>query len=87
MPAGIVQNSKELHSDPQLNYRGHFQKVNHAEIGEYTAYLPGCRLSKTPPKIEMPAPCIGEHNYYVYTEILGMSDEKFVEYLAEGVFE
>jgi hypothetical protein len=35
----------------------------------------------------MPAPCIGEHNHYVYTEILGISDEEFVELLSEGVFE
>jgi benzylsuccinate CoA-transferase BbsF subunit len=87
VPAGIVQNIAEVHSDPQLNHRQHFKKMNHAELGEYSAYLPGFRLSKTPPEIEMPAPCMGEHNHYVYTEILGLSDEEFVEYLTEGVFD
>jgi benzylsuccinate CoA-transferase BbsF subunit len=87
VPAGVVQNIEELHSDPQLIHRQHFQRLNHPELGEYTGYLPSFRLSKTPPQIKMPAPCIGEHNHYVYTEILGISDEEFVELLSEGVFE
>jgi crotonobetainyl-CoA:carnitine CoA-transferase CaiB-like acyl-CoA transferase len=44
-------------------------------------------LSKTPCDLNMPGPCLGQHNEYVYTKILGMSDEEFVELLGEGVFE
>ena len=28
---------------------------------------------------------LGEHNDYVYTEILGLSDEEFVTLITEGV--
>jgi benzylsuccinate CoA-transferase BbsF subunit len=87
VPAGIVQNTEELHSDPQLVHRQHFVPLNHPELGGYTGYLPAFRLSETPPEIKMPAPCMGEHNHYVYTEILGISDEEFVQLLSEGVFE
>jgi benzylsuccinate CoA-transferase BbsF subunit len=87
VPAGIVQNTEELFADPQLNFRGHFKRVEHPEMGKYTAYMPAFRLSRTPTKIERHAPCIGEHNHYVYTEILKMSDEEFLENLNEGVFE
>ena len=43
-------------------------------------------LSKTPDKVDRPSPCLGEHTEYVCTQILGMSDEKFVELFQEGVF-
>ncbi len=32
------------------------------------------------------APCLDEHTEYVYTTILGMSDEEFIESLNEGAF-
>jgi hypothetical protein len=35
----------------------------------------------------LPAPCLGEHTEYVCTEILGMSDEYFLELMQKGVFE
>jgi benzylsuccinate CoA-transferase BbsF subunit len=43
-------------------------------------------LSETPGKPRVAAPGLGEHNAYVCTEILGMSDEEFVELLEEGIF-
>jgi crotonobetainyl-CoA:carnitine CoA-transferase CaiB-like acyl-CoA transferase len=33
------------------------------------------KMSKTPGMIRSPACCLGEHNDYVYRELLGMSDE------------
>jgi crotonobetainyl-CoA:carnitine CoA-transferase CaiB-like acyl-CoA transferase len=35
----------------------------------------------------MAAPCIGEHNEYVYKELLGISDDEIANLVAEGVFE
>lgn len=87
VPSGVVQDMKDLRSDPQLNHRGHFQKIGHPEMGEYTTYLPSFRLSGTPPAVSMPAPCLGEHNHHVFTEILGISDEDFLEMDSIGVFE
>ena len=87
VPAGIVQDMEEVRADPQLNHRGHFQKIDHPEMGEYTTYLPSFRLSKTPPAVSMPAPCLGEHNHYVCTEILDISDEEFLDLDSKGVFE
>jgi benzylsuccinate CoA-transferase BbsF subunit len=87
VPAGIVQNTEELFADAQLNYRNHYKLMEHPEMGDYMAYMPAFQLSGTPARIEMHAPCIGEHNHYVCTEILKMSDEEFVKNLTEGVFE
>jgi len=38
-------------------------------------------------RAQMPALCLGEHNEFVCTQLLGMSDEEFVGLMAEGVFD
>lgn len=85
--AGLVENGKDLHQDPQLKHRHHFWLLKHPEMG-VTAYDgPSFRLSETPAELNRAAPCLGEHTEYVCREILGMSDEEFVALLAEGVLE
>ncbi|MFC1904839.1 CaiB/BaiF CoA transferase family protein [Chloroflexota bacterium] len=86
VPAGVVQNSWDLANDPQLGYRKHFRNVKHTEMESYVNADFSFRLSKTPGRIT-PAPCLGEHNHYIYKEILGMSDEEFVSLMEDGVFD
>jgi benzylsuccinate CoA-transferase BbsF subunit len=85
--AGMVQSNKGVHHDPHLNYRDHFRMLHHREMGPYAYEAPAFKLSKTPCELRQASPCLGEHNDYVYTQILGMSDEEFVELLTEGVFD
>lgn len=86
VPAGIVKTNKEIFEDPQLAHRGYFQRVEHSEIGQCYQQAWPIRLSESLVKIR-PAPCLGEHNEYVCTKILGLSDQEFVELLESGVFE
>lgn len=86
VPAGVVKTNKELFEDPQLTHRGYFQRVEHPEIGQCYQQAWPIRLSRSPLKVR-PAPCLGEHNEYVFTKILGLSDKEFVDYLDTGVFE
>jgi len=83
--AGIVATGEDLLNDPQLKYRGHFPVLNHSEIGPHSYHAPAYKLSKTPCRITRPAPCIGEHNDYVYKEILGFSGDEIADMIAEGV--
>jgi benzylsuccinate CoA-transferase BbsF subunit len=85
--AGVVQSGKDLIEDPQLVHRHHFWYLNHPEMGSCAYDGPPFILSDTPAEIKMPAPCLGEHNEYVCTQLLGMPDEEFVGYLVDGVFE
>jgi len=85
--AGVLQNAKDLYSDPQLSFRQHFITLNHPEIGEIGCDAPPFRLSETPLEAKMPAPCLGEHNAHVCSEILGLSDEEFVDLMEKGAFE
>lgn len=85
--AGVVQDARDLHADPQLSHRHHYWTLSHPETGPATYDGPAYRLSRTPARFHMPAPCLGEHNQFVCCQLLGMSDEDFVELLTEGVFE
>ncbi len=86
VPAGVVQNAADLVKDPQLNYRHHFRSVKHPEMGSYINTDFSFRFSDNPSRLT-PAPCLGEHNQYVYQDILGMSDEEFVSLTQDGVFD
>ena len=84
--AGVVQNAADLLAhDPQLRHRGHYHLLHHPVTGP-TFYMgsPFC-LSATPAALR-PAPCLGQHNAYVYGELLGMSAADMARYTAEGIF-
>jgi len=85
VPAGIVQTAEDLLNDPQLKHRQHFRVLDHPEIGPHSYQAPAYRLSRTPCDIKRPAPCLGEHNAYVYRDILGFSDDEIADMLVEGV--
>jgi len=87
VPSGIVKNSADLFEDPQLRSRGLFWPMEHSEMGTFTHLGGSMVLSKTPAEASMPSPCMGEHNEYVLTKILGKTDEEFVELLAAGALE
>ena len=87
VPAGVVQKTSDLFSDPQVAYRKHFWFLDHQEMGVHAYDGPSFRLSKTPGELVMPAPVMGQHNEYVYKEILGMSEEEYVQNLVDNIFE
>jgi benzylsuccinate CoA-transferase BbsF subunit len=87
VPAGVVQTEEEVCQDPQLWHRQHFWRIKHPVIGEHSYEQEAFRLSKAPAEPNMPGPCLGEHNEYVCTEFLGMSDDEFLQLLGEGAFE
>ncbi len=84
--AGVVKSNKEIFEDPQLVSRNYFHKVNHPEIGECYQQAWPIALSRSTCNIR-PAPCLGEHNEYVFTKMLELSDAEFVDYLNAGAFE
>ena len=85
--AGVVNTAKDIHNDPQLKHYHFLWELEHREIGKHHYDGVPLVLSKTPSELKMPAPCLGEHNEYVYKEVLGMSEEEYVDLLVDGVFE
>ena len=87
VPAGVVESGEDLVADPQLNHRHTHVVLEHPEIGPHIYQAPPYRFSKTPHKLTMPAPCLGQHNEYVLKEILGMSDDEIADLLVAGALE
>ena len=85
--AGVVKNTADMYVDPQLNARGMYWKMDHPEMGEFTHLGPSFRMSETPAQPYRPSPLLGEHTQYICSELLGMSDEEFVNLIPQGVFE
>jgi benzylsuccinate CoA-transferase BbsF subunit len=84
--AGVIQNSQDLiERDPQMQHRGFFVYLEHPEMGTVGYEGVSFKLSETPGKLRR-APLFGEHNDYVYGEILGMSNEEIEHYTTEEVF-
>lgn len=86
VPAGVVQTAEDLHRDPQVKQRNHYWKIDHPVIGPHPVDALPFRLSRTPAQIHHREPLLGEHNAYVCTDILGMSDEEFVNLISAGIF-
>ncbi|MBM4463644.1 MAG: CoA transferase [Chloroflexi bacterium] len=88
VPAGVVQNGQDLlEHDSQLRHRHHFWAFDHHETGQHVTEMAPYRLSCSPGEPKWAAPCLGEHNHYICTQILGMSDAEFIELVTEGVLE
>jgi len=84
--AGVVQNARDtLENDPHLEARGYYAYLDHPEAGRTAYDGPGFRLSKTPGKLQSPAPMMGEHTDYVCREVLGMDDEEIAQLVMAGV--
>lgn len=82
--ASQVEDTRDLFKDPQLQHRGHFRPVDHKVFGRFNYNSLGFRLANTPSQMK-PSPCLGEHNEYVFKDILGMSDDEISELLIQGV--
>ena len=83
--AGKVNNSKDQAEDPQLEHYEFFHHQDHPEIGDIPiTHGPLFNLSKTPYELGRPR-LMGEDNEYVYTKLLGYSDEEFVQLMTEEI--
>ena len=76
VPAGVVQNCLDLHQDPRLAAWGMFEFLDHKEMGPSPYEAHQFHLSKTPGELRWPAPVLGQHNEYVFEEILGLSKKE-----------
>ena len=79
-----VQDWQDLLHDPQLLERGHFERLDHAVLGDCWYQHNGFRLSDAPTRYSRPAPTLGEHTDEVLGGILGLSPEEIAEFRESG---
>lgn len=85
--AAVVNTMRDLFSDPQLRHREVWRKQVHPELGPHHYRAPSYELSNARAEVRSPAPCLGEHNAYVYRELLGFSEQEYRELIERGVID
>ena len=76
---------KDLAEDPHLAARGAWQSVEHLVLGRQRVQGPPWILNATPASIHSPSPVLGQHNAFVYQDLLGMSEEEMLQLAGEEV--
>jgi crotonobetainyl-CoA:carnitine CoA-transferase CaiB-like acyl-CoA transferase len=84
LPAHVVQGPRDMFADRQLQHREHFVQVPHPMLGRTWVENSRFKLSRTPARVERPAPTLGEHSQFVLEQILGYSEERIGELVGEG---
>jgi len=84
VPAGPVIFEDDAYTDSHLKERNFFQEVTHEECGTHMYPTFGFRMSRTPNSIRRPPVRLGEHNEYIYKELLKVSDEEYQQLEEEG---
>ncbi len=84
VPAGMVQRSSDLLSDPQYRHRRFYRYHEHPEMGHIPYAGHQYRIHGYDNGPRGPAPCIGEHSYQVLTEYLGLTEAEVADAFASG---
>jgi crotonobetainyl-CoA:carnitine CoA-transferase CaiB-like acyl-CoA transferase len=90
VPAGVCQTAGDrCDHDPQLAALDWLTEVTGTKIGRWPIAEVPVKMSESPAyiggRLDRGAPCYGEDNYYVYGELLGMSEREIEELTAEGI--
>ncbi len=83
IPAGPINNVKQIVEDDHIrNAREMFIEVDHPKIGPMVVNGNPIKLMDMMPRVNYPAPTLGQHNEEILKGFIGLSDEEFAE-LAE----
>jgi crotonobetainyl-CoA:carnitine CoA-transferase CaiB-like acyl-CoA transferase len=85
IPAGVVQDARDLASDPQLRSGEFFVELTHpvhgAQVGDNLPMKSAVRFADR----WTPAPRLGHDNRYVFLELLGFSETRMADYARRGI--
>lgn len=87
VPAFRSQSSIDLCSDDYLWGRDGFRMVTDHRNGSRPIIGPSWRMTPDPAAVERGAPLLGEHNDYVYREILGLPQEQMDDLIARKIID
>ncbi len=81
--AAPCEDTEDRFLDPHFQERQILIDVEHPATG--VDWIPNviCRMSETPGAIRRPAPRLGEHNHYVFGELLGLTLEDIERLIAD----
>ena len=85
IPCGRVNTVPEAFQDPHIQARELFTKLEVPGVGPVSHPRVAIKMSRTPGRIEHPAPQVGQHNDEVYAGLLGLSAKEIEGLKVEGV--
>jgi crotonobetainyl-CoA:carnitine CoA-transferase CaiB-like acyl-CoA transferase len=86
--AGVVETGEDvMDHDLQLRHRGTFHEVEYPGIGKMRSHS-GAHFLMSKYKYDLaPAPTLGEHNEYVFKQIVGLPDSEYDTLVKDGVID
>ena len=82
--AAPSRDARDLWADRHLRARGAYETVLHPEMGEREFVAPPWKISDCDVPAEY-APLLGEHNEYVFRDLLGLGDAELADLREKGV--
>jgi benzylsuccinate CoA-transferase BbsF subunit len=82
-----VNDFGDLHADPQLAHRHHFEPHHHAFLGDGLYERNGFRLGACEGGYEQSGPTLGQDNQWVLGDLLGLSEEEIATLQTAGAVE
>ncbi|GAA0181058.1 CaiB/BaiF CoA-transferase family protein [Clostridium sediminicola] len=80
IPAAPINNIERVVKDPHISVdREMFVDIVHPIVGKMKITGQHIKLSDTKPEIKKPSPLLGQHNYEVLKEVLGLNDEAILD--------
>jgi crotonobetainyl-CoA:carnitine CoA-transferase CaiB-like acyl-CoA transferase len=85
VPAAAIQRPDErIDGDPETSDWGLWPTVTHSKMGDVRVDGIPVHFSKTDWVIQRGAPCLGEHNDFVFGDLLGYTEEDLEAFREEG---
>ncbi len=85
VPAAPALELEERNDDPHWKARGFTLWHDFEGFDPCTIYATPWLLTETPPELTRPTPKLGEHNDYVYGELMGLDDDEVERLQSEGI--
>ena len=74
---GPLNSAEDVMKNEQYTARGYFVEVEHPEAGRHRYAGWPYRMTATSPRVQRPAPLLGEHNGEIYGSLLEYSPEEY----------
>jgi len=85
VPCGPINTIDQVVADPQVQARGMVTTIHHPGVGAMRIPSSPLRLSRTPSRVDRPAPRLGEHTAEVLKAWLGLEGEAITGLTEQGV--
>jgi crotonobetainyl-CoA:carnitine CoA-transferase CaiB-like acyl-CoA transferase len=82
---GSIYDAEEVMNYRQYLARNYFVEVDHSQAGKFRYAGWPYKMSASPPRVQRPAPLLGQHNKEVFEEVLGYSPDEFMNLCRTGV--